>query len=167
MAASVPVPQTREQAVDAIAEIGRLMRQRARIETDMNDAVALLKSEAEEQAQPLARRIEALTGGVQTWCEAHRHELTMGGKTKTAVLGSGEVRWRVSPPRVVIRGVDAVLDALRRAGLDRLIRVKEEPNKEAMLADPATVAGITGIRIEQGEVFEVVPFEAALEEVRS
>lgn len=165
-AAEIAVPQTRAATVDAIAEIGRLVRERVRIEAGMNDRVAELKAEAEEAAQPLARRIELLTRGVQTWCEAHRHELTQGGKTKTAVLGSGEVRWRVSPPRVVLRGVEAVLDALRRAGLDRFIRVAETPNKEAMLAEPEAVAGIGGIRIEQAETFEVVPFEAALEEVR-
>ena len=161
--AAPAVPQTRERVVEAIAEIGRLTRERVRIEADMNDQVAELKEVAEARAQPLAARIAALSEGVQTWCEAHRHELTQGGRTKTVALASGEVRWRVTPPKVLIKGMEAVLDALRRAGLERFIRAKEEPNKEAILAEPEAVAAIRGIRIEQVEEFVIVPFEAQLE----
>jgi phage host-nuclease inhibitor protein Gam len=165
--AAQPVPQTRAAVVAAIAEIGQLVRDRTRIEADLNDQVAALKQAAEEKALPLAQRIAALTEGVQTWCEAHRDELTQGGKTKTATLSSGEVRWRVTPPKVVVRGMEAVLDALRRAGLTRFIRTKEELNKDVILAEPEAVAGIRGLRIEQVEEFVVVPFETALEEVPS
>jgi len=161
--AAAPVPQTRAAVVDAIAEIGRLMRDRTRIEADLNDDIAEMKRSAEELAQPLGARIQALTDGVQTWCEAHRDELTQGGKVKTATLASGEVRWRVTPPKVVLKGIEAVLDTLRRAGLTRFIRAKEEVDKEAILADAEAVAGIRGIRIEQAEEFVVVPFEMALE----
>ena len=56
--------------------------------------------------------------------------------------------------------MDKVLENLRRLGLARFIREKEEPNKEAMLADPAAVAGIAGISIVTGvEDFIVEPFE--------
>ena len=95
----------------------------------------------------------------------------------SAVLGDGQRSAAVVIAVTLQRLVDdstrfwsveeqLVLDALRRFDAARFIRVKEEINKEAILADPAAVAGIGGIRIEQGEVFEVVPFEAALEEVR-
>ena len=64
-----------------------------------------------------------------------------------------------------IRAVDNVLETLKRLGLSRFIRVKEEPNKEAMLAEPEAVAGLAGVKIEQGEDFVIVPFETELEEV--
>ncbi len=53
-----------------------------------------------------------------------------------------------------------MLETLRALGLERFIRNKEEPNKEAMLADPKAVSGISGITIITGvEDFTVNPFE--------
>jgi phage host-nuclease inhibitor protein Gam len=163
-AAAVDVPQTQEAVVVAIAEIGQLQRDRTRIEAAMNDELAVIREKHEAQALPLAERIQQLTNGVQTWCEAHRSDLTQGGKVKTAAFASGEVRWRMTPGKVVLRGIEAVMDALRERGLRNFIRTKEEPNKEAMLADPEGVAGVPGITIAQVEEFEVLPFETELAE---
>ena len=53
-----------------------------------------------------------------------------------------------------------MLETLRSLGLGRFIRSKEEPNKEAMLADPKAVSGIAGITIVTGiEDFVIEPFE--------
>lgn len=160
-AVAVPVPGNRLDVTLAIAEIGRESRELARIEADMNDRLAAIKEEFEAAAEPHRRRIAALTEGVQVWCEAHRGEL-LKNDAKTAVFPSGEVQWRVRPPKVVVRGVDYVLDQLRRLDLYRFIRVKEEVNKEAILAEPAAVAGVKGLAIEQGEDFVIKPYEAEL-----
>jgi phage host-nuclease inhibitor protein Gam len=164
IATAVEVPQTREAVVAAIAKIGTLQRERSRIEAAMNDALAAVRQSHEERAQPLAEEVKALTEGVRVWCEANRHALTDGGRTKTAALASGEVRWRMTPGRVVIRSAETVMATLRSLGLQRFIRVKEEPNKEAMLAEPAVAAAVAGVSIVQGEEFEVLPFETALAE---
>ena len=161
-AAAIAVPQTREQASDAIREIGEKQRELARLTADMNDELARVKERWAEAAEPHKQRVEALTAGVQTWCEANRDTLTQGGKVKTAALPAGEVSWRLRPPSVVVRGADAVLDSLRRLGLGRFIRQKEEVNKEAILNEPAAVAHVPGISISQGEDFVVTPFEAEL-----
>ena len=101
-----------------------------------------------------------LQKGVQGWCEANRDELTNNGKTKTANLVTGEVQWRNRPPSVSIRGADSVLETLLRLGLERFIRRKEEINKEAILNEPAAVAGVAGITVKSGiEDFAIVPFE--------
>jgi phage host-nuclease inhibitor protein Gam len=164
-AAEYPMPQTKEQTVEAIAEIGRRQRERQRIEAAMNDELAAVKERHETQAAPHKDAIQALSQGVQTWCEAHRDELTQGGKVKTAALPSGEVRWRLRPPSVAIRGADVVIETLRKLGLGRFIRTKDEINKEAILADMDAVQGVKGIAISQGEDFVIVPFETELEEV--
>ncbi len=161
--AQVAVPQTRDQVVAAIGTIGRLQRECARIEADMNDQVAAIKTAHEERAKPLADQIKALTAGVQTWCEAHRADLTDGGKVKTANLSSGEVRWRMTPPSVSLKGVAELLKRLRDKGLDRFIRTKDEISKEAILAEPDAVKGVRGITIAQAEEFVIVPFAAELE----
>ncbi|MBI2278173.1 MAG: host-nuclease inhibitor Gam family protein [Dechloromonas sp.] len=164
-AVSVVVPQNREMAAQSIAMVGTLNRELARIQAAMNDEMASVKAAYEEQAEPLNLRIKALTEGVQTWAEANRDSLTQGGKVKTAALTTGEILWRLRPPSVRITGADAVLDALRRLGLKRFIREKEEVNKEAILNEPEAVAHVPGISISQGEDFVVVPFEAELAEV--
>lgn len=163
-AAAISVPQTRDQAAQAIAQIGTINRDLARITADMNDALAKIKEQYEQQAEPLRLQIDALNQGVQTWAEANRDQLTQHGKVKTAALTTGEIMWRTRPPSVTVRGAEAVLDALRRLGLTRFIRTKDEINKEAILNEPAAVKGVAGISISQGEDFIVVPFEAELAE---
>lgn len=164
-AVAVNVPQSRESAAQAIAEIGRLSRDLARASAAMNDELAEVKARHEELAEPVRLRIEALNQGVQTWAEANRDTLTQNGKTKTAALTTGEISWRLRPPSVRVTGAEAVLDVLRRLGLKRFIREKEEVNKEAILNEPEAVAHVPGISISQGEDFVVVPFEAELAEV--
>lgn len=163
--AEKPVPQTREQVTDAIAEIGRRQRDRDRIQAAMNDEIAAIKQRYEEQARPHAESINDLSKGVQTWCEAHRHELTDAGKVKTASLASGEIRWRTTPPSCSIKAADKVMEALRAMGLGRFLRVKEEIDKQAILAEPEAVEHIKGITIKQREEFVIVPFETELEEI--
>lgn len=164
-AAPFRVPQHRDEVIDAIAAIGRHQRERARLQAAMNDDLAQVRERWERQAAPHLEAIKELSRGVQLWCEVHRDLLTQGGKVKFARLASGEVKWRMTPPKVVIRALDAVLEALKQAGLDRLIRIREEPNKEAILNEPEAVTGIKGITITQKEDFVIVPFETALEEI--
>lgn len=164
-AALYPVPQSRDEVNDAIAKIGIAQRERARIQADMNDQIAKIKEAFEAQAEPFKQEIEALSKGVQTWCEANRVALTKDGKVKFADFPAGEVKWRMRPPKVTLRSVDSLLEALKRLGLTRFIRTKEEPNKEAMLAEPQAVERLPGVKIEQGEDFVIVPFETSLEEV--
>ncbi|TMM95929.1 host-nuclease inhibitor protein Gam, partial [Salmonella enterica subsp. enterica serovar Montevideo] len=109
---------------------------------------------------PIKTDIETLSKGVQGWCEANRDELTNGGKVKTANLVTGDVSWRVRPPSVSIRGMDAVMETLERLGLQRFIRTKQEINKEAILLEPKAVAGVAGITVKSGiEDFSIIPFE--------
>jgi len=41
--AALKAPQTIEQVVAAVGEIGRHQRERARLETEMNDALAIIR----------------------------------------------------------------------------------------------------------------------------
>lgn len=160
------VPQSKNDCAESIRTIGDLQREFERERAAMNDAIAAITQKHQPALADLAQRIEALQAGVQAWCEAHRVELCGEADKlgKTANLVTGEVSWRQRPPSVSIRGVDTVLDTLLRMGLGRFVRVKNEPNKEAMLNEPEAVRGIAGISIVTGvEDFIVVPFEATAE----
>jgi phage host-nuclease inhibitor protein Gam len=164
-AAPVRIAQSREEAARMIGQIGHHQRVREGLQTAMNAELARVKDHYERLARPHADKIVELTKGVQGWCEANRDALTQGGKTKTAQLATGEVRWRTTPPAVTLRGVEEILAALKEKKLDRFIRTKEEVNKEAILAEQDAVDEIAGITIGQREEFVILPFETKLEEV--
>lgn len=162
-AAAVFVARSRDEADHAVAQIGALQRQREEIQTAMNARLAELKATSETEAAPINAAIKELSHGVQVWAEAHRDALCKG--IKTVKLGNGELRWRLRPPSVVVRGAGMVVEALKRLGLSRFVRVKEEIDKAAILADPQAVQDVKGLQVAQGEDFVIVPFATELEEV--
>jgi len=151
--------QNREEVMDAIKALGDAQRELARLETFINDEIAVIAQREKGRVDALKERIDVLTTGIHWWCEANRQMLCANGG-KTANLITGEVSWRQRPPSVSLRAVDKVIETLKRLGLERLVRTKEEVNKEAILADPKKVAGVSGITVVQGiEDFTVTPFE--------
>ena len=162
--ANLPVPQSREEASSHLRRIGELNRDLARREADMNDALARIKEKVEAAADPLREESKALTEGLKTWCEANRAELTGGHKVKFALLGTGQVSWRLRPAKVSVpKDQESFIALLRRLGLGRFVRVKEEVNRDAMLDDKEAARAVPGVRIaSEGEDFIVEPFEAEL-----
>ncbi|EJB1365951.1 host-nuclease inhibitor Gam family protein [Salmonella enterica] len=158
--AAVYVPQNKDDVIGDIKKIGDLQRELEREQTVMNDAIGAITEKHAPGIEALKKDIDTLSKGVQGWCEAHRDELTQNGKTKTASLITGKVEWRNRPPSVGIRGVETVLETLRRLGLERFIRTKEEINKDAILSEPEAVEGVAGITVRSGvEDFAITPFE--------
>jgi phage host-nuclease inhibitor protein Gam len=157
--AAIYVCQSKEEVMGAIRELGDAQRELTRIETAINDSIAALTAARKDEIEALKTRADTLTAGIQTWCEANRAALTAAGG-KTAHLVTGEVAWRQRPPSVSIRQLDKVIATLRALKLARFLREKTEVNKEAVLAEPAAVAGVAGITVVTGvEDFSVTPFE--------
>ena len=156
-------PQTREEVSRDIRTLGDIQREALRLETAMNDEVAEITARYTPQIENLKKQIKVLFKGIQDWCKTNRDELTNGGKTKTANLTTGTVSWRLGTPSCsVSRDVEGVIDTLRRMGLERFIRTKEEVNKEAVLAEPDAVKGIAGIKVNTAaESLYVAPIEQA------
>ena len=160
---AIRTPNDQAEAEEFIAKIGELQRDVSRINDDMNDQLSVIKQSFEEQAQPLNTEIEELFSGVKAWAETNRDNL-LKGKLKTVKVASGEISWRITPPRVSVRGADKVIDALKTLGLDRFLRTKQEVNKDQILAEPDAVVGVVaGIGITQKEEFIVKPFESEIE----
>lgn len=160
------VPQSKDECAESIRIMGDLQREFERSRALMNDTIAATTQHHQPLLNALSERITTLQAGVQAWCEAHRADLCGADDRlgKTANLVTGTVAWRTRPPSVTVRDVEGVLDTLLRMGLGRFVRVKNEPNKEAMLNEPEAVRGIAGITIKSGvEDFIVTPFEAEAE----
>ena len=163
--ANLPVPQSRDEAAATVTAVGELQRNLARLEADMNDELAKVKERFEGMAEPHRGALAGKIEGLRIWAEANREALTGGDKTKTVDLGTGIIKWRFRPPSVRIFKAEVVIETLKSLGLQRFVRVKEEVNKEAMLADANTARGVSGVSIgTEGEDFIVEPFEAELAE---
>lgn len=157
-APAITVPQDAGQADDAIRVIGACQRQLLMTETEYQERAAELKARYAEQAKPFHDEIAMRTEGLRMWAEANRASLTQGGRKKTVPFASGEISWRARPPAVRIAGAAAVIERIKALKLLQFLRVTEEPNREAMLADPAAARAIEGVSIASaGEVFEVKP----------
>lgn len=158
--AQIDVPQNNGEAASDIKQIGDLQRDLARQTAEMNDAIAHITQTYQKPLEAIGKQIDGLQKGVQAYCEAHRDDLTNGGKVKTANLITGEIQWRKRPPSVRITGAESVIAALKGFNLGRFVRSKEEVNKEAILNEPDAVKGVAGIKIEKDiEDFVITPFE--------
>lgn len=154
------VPFDKDDCAKYINQIGTVSRELIVLQAAMNDEIAKITDGYTGRFTPLQENLKNLQVAVQTWCEANRDELTQAGKSKSANFDTGTVQWRQRPPSVAVRGVDAVIDTLNRLGLGRFVRTKEELNKDAILNEPAAVAGVAGLSIKSGvEDFVIQPFE--------
>lgn len=161
------VPTTIEECDGFIRRYGELQRQRRRIETAMNEDLAKVKARYEIEAAPLGQQVADLARGIEAFCVSWRDALTQGGKTKTYGFGAGEVSWRALPAKVTVKKsmLEQAIEFCRRR-FPEFVRVKEEINKEAMLAAPERAMRVPGVSIgSDGESFDIAPFEAALEEL--
>lgn len=162
-ATNYPVPQSRDEASDMIAEIGRNSRALQRIEANMNDEIAAIKEQFEKAAEPLRERNEALHNGVQLFCEARRERLTNDGRVKFHKFAAGEVSWRNRPPSATVRGADKVIEYCESHELTRFVIVTKKANREAMRSEPEVAKQIPGVSIgSAGEDFIIEPHEAEL-----
>lgn len=154
------VPQSREDAVWTIGRIGTLRREIAARKASADEQVKVIGEHIEQALEPLTHELALLEQGIQAFCETHRMSLTGDGRVKYHDFGTGRVNWRQRPPKVTIRGVDAVIEGLKKLGLSQFLRVKEEVNKDAVLADPDVARNVAGISISSaGEDFVVEPVE--------
>lgn len=150
-AETVVAPRDAIEAAAMVATIGAAMRERQVIQAALDEQVAAAKAAAEAEARPHADTVKQLTRAVQLWAEANRAALTDDGKSKTVALATGRILWRARPPSVRIVSVAAVMLALKTLALGRFIRVKEEIDKQAMLAEQDVAATVPGVSIASGE----------------
>ncbi len=160
------VPKNGDEVNRDIEEIGRLQRERDRIQAEMNDEMADIKAKHEEQNGPIIKKLAGLMKGVHAYCETNREGLTKEGKVKHHIFATGRVEWRITPKKVGLSKVADVLASIKSLGLaKKFIRTAEEVDKEAMLKDEEKAAGIKGVKISQKEEFAIKPNETELEEI--
>lgn len=156
------LPQSRDEVAALIGQIGEDERALCLIEVELNEKIAALRAGYEERADPLRQRIAASQSAVQSYCEANRASLTDGGKVKTHRFTTGDVAWRTRPPAVRVTAEADCIARLQESGRGRFVRVRQEINREAVLAEREAVEDIPQIRVVQSEDFIVTPHQIEL-----
>ena len=153
---TIIAPETIGEADQYLRDIGQLDIQLRDIDTDLREATAKLKQEAEDQAAPLRAQVEAKWAGLQSWAQANRKRLTAG--TKFIRLPSGQISWRTLPAKVSLKGVDDVIARLKsKTKWKKFLRVKYSVDKDAMLSAKTEASGIDGVTI--GSEGETIGYE--------
>jgi len=161
---SIAAPQDEAEAELVMERIQKINIWIRDIDTSLREDSAKLKRKAEDAAAPHKAEKKELETGLFAWAEANRMALTKGGRTKTVKMGAGIIRWRQLPPKVSLKGVDAIIEHLKASGLGRFIRKKETVDKEALLKEPAVAGEVPGVKIgSEGEMIEFLPHEEKLE----
>jgi phage host-nuclease inhibitor protein Gam len=97
-----------------------------------------------------ATEAEQLIGDVQTYCEAHRFDLTLGGKKKSVAFPSGQVSWRKRPASIEISDAEAALADVVKQGLPQFLRTRYSIDKDAMLKDPDSAKSVASVTVKPG-----------------
>ena len=164
--AHTAAPQTAAEASNAMGDLGTAMAERAKTQAELDAAVAQVTAKFQPKIQALAAQVKDLVNGLQTWGEANKDELTAQGK-RSVNLGTGEVGWRMNPPKVKVTGLPKVIELLKAKGLDMLLAIKEDINKKAILEDPSQIKGVKGLEVVQEETFWAKPASVDMEEIAS
>jgi len=159
----ISVPQNLDEAAKFLSFIGQEQRKIESIQTALNEEIEELKNKTITKSKPYQEKISQLVEGLFAFAQSHRDELTDKDKRKTVDLTVGWFGWRMTPPAVSIRNIKSVLKRIKELGLKQFIRIKEEPNKEAMLREPEKAKMVKGISIKQHEEFVVKPTELKVE----
>lgn len=160
---TVAVPKSREGLAEFVRQIGDHRRAIDTAQIRLNNQIERLKAQAGEVSRPHEEAIGQLLEGAFVFAAGNREELTEGGKTKTVQLPTGVILWRTTPPSASIRNKEVVIASCESLGLTRFIRVRKEPDKEAMLKEPEVAKTIKGVTITQREEFVVKPSEVDVE----
>ncbi|MFZ3136265.1 MAG: host-nuclease inhibitor Gam family protein [Thermodesulfovibrionales bacterium] len=159
----IAVPKNLDEAAQFLAQIGEEQRATDKIRLDLNTEVDKLKTEAMVDVEPYQKNISQLVEGLFAYAEAHRDELTDGGKRKTVEVPTGWFGWRMTPPAVSLHDAKSILESLKSLKLKRFIRTTEEINKDAMLKEPDLAKTVKGVSISQHELFVAKPAELEVE----
>jgi len=159
----IPVPKTLEEATKFLGKIGEEQRSVDIIKNKLNADVDALKTKAMENAEKHQTKITQLMEGLYAFAEANRDELTDNNKKKSVETPKGMFGWRITPPKVILRNQEIIIETLKSLALDRFVRIKEQINKEALLKESNIANSIKGVSINQREEFVIKPAELEIE----
>lgn len=140
----VPIPATMEEANEFLVHIGEAQRVIAAIEAEFTSQVSAFRQAADEELESPNQALSSFVLGLQFFAEDNQAAILANGQ-KTVQLTAGSFGWRLNRRKVLIRKKDLneVLARIKQLDLAaKYIRIKEEPNKQALLQDLPAIVGI-------------------------
>lgn len=150
---------TREEMESLVGEIAALKTREQKFTAEMNRRINEIRVDYDAALGGIAEDLKGKMAIARDWAEAHPAEF---GSGKSIAMTHGAVGWRIGNPALkTLSGWtwDRVLEKLRGGGIwIKYLRVKQEVNKEALLADRhELVLSEAGVRVVQEEAFFVDP----------
>lgn len=140
---------TLDEANMVLKEIGLLERELESIDSEAHKEIAEIKSDAAKKGESLRKRIADDSALLGAYAEYNRTELFKDRKSVQLSFGSFGYRKSTS-----ISIKKTTLELLKKLKLDRFIRVKEEPDKEAMAdMDEDTLHQVDAVRKVKDDFF--------------
>ena len=164
---AIPVPEDLESVIRFFSRLSEVEVIIEAIKGDLKDKIRQLTDEAMDKVLPLESEAESIVDGLFVFAEVNRNKLTEGEKRKTVDTPHGVFGWRLTPPKVTIKGVKRVIELIKKLKLLQFLHTKESVDKKAMLKEPEKAQSIQGVGISQEEEFFVKLTELKLELTRT
>jgi phage host-nuclease inhibitor protein Gam len=134
----------------------------AKKEAEMNQKINKIKEEFDEKTKELRYVIDTTSGEIEAFCNNNKKDFE---KNRSKEYQFGTIGFRTSPPKVAILNrkynTKTVLELIKRVFKSAYIRVKEDLDKESILADysqkkldDSKLASV-GLKIDQDEQFYI------------
>ncbi|GHV93217.1 host-nuclease inhibitor protein Gam [Spirochaetia bacterium] len=140
---------TLDEANLVLKEIGLLEHELQSIDTEAHKQIAEIKADAAKKGEAIRKRIADDSALLGAYAEYNRADLFKDRKSVQLSFGSFGYRKSTS-----ISVKKTTLELLKKLKLDRYIRVKEEPDKEAMAElDDETLHQVDSVRKVKDDFF--------------
>ena len=134
--------QSLEDVNIALRDIGLAEKELEAIDTAAHKKIAEIKTEAAKKGEELRNRIAEISAKVQAYAEYNREDLFK--ERKSIELSFGIIGFRKTTKISVKK---TTLELLKKLSLTKCVRIKEEPNKEAMAElDDETLFQVDAVR---------------------
>ena len=141
-------------------EIAKSEAQIAKMEAAMNGKINSIKEKFNDDSRELRAESDLLRSEVEVYCIKNKFEFD---KQRTKEFTIGAIGFRTNPPKVQLLNrkynLKTALELIKRVFTGSYVRVKEEIDKETILADYSqkkindeSLAGV-GLKIDQDETF--------------
>jgi phage host-nuclease inhibitor protein Gam len=147
---------------NGLYEVAKREAEIAKKEAIMNLKIQGIKENFDEQTHTLRAEADLLRSDIEAYCIKNKYEFE---KQRTIDFTIGSVGFRTNPPKVALLNrkynLKTALELVKRIFPKSYLRVKEEIDKETILADysqkkitDGQLAGV-GLKIDQDESFSI------------
>jgi phage host-nuclease inhibitor protein Gam len=145
MARYKPTPEkleTLEDVNSVLRELGLLEREIETIDADAQKDIGDIKAAAAKQGEPMRKKIAELSAKIDAFAQYNKTDLFKDKKTVELTFGAFGFRKTTS---ISVKKTTVAL--LKKLKLDKYLRIKEEPDKDAMKEmDDESLAQVDAVR---------------------